>query len=96
MTANVPACRLLDDPQIRMTALSTQLDTPSLGRVSYNPTYCVVTNVACSLAPALITNVVGLADSVLATVTTNGAVAADVSIDFSVISGRTLAKAPAR
>jgi len=73
-----------------------QLDTPSLGRVSYNPTYCVVTNVACSLAPALITNVVGLADSVLATVTTNGASQPMYRLISALSQGRTLAKAPAR
>lgn len=64
-----------------------QLDTPSLGRVTHNPTFCEVTNITCSLVPALITNGVGLADTVLATVTTNGVAAAGVPVSFSVTSG---------
>jgi len=64
-----------------------QLDSGLLGRVTYNPTYCAPLVVNCSLLPAIATNVVGLADTVTATVTTNGNPVASASVAFSVISG---------
>ncbi|HVM60352.1 MAG TPA: HYR domain-containing protein [Verrucomicrobiae bacterium] len=64
-----------------------QLDNAALGRVSYNPTYCTITNLVCSLTPVLATNFVGSLDSVTASVTANGAAGAGIPVDFSVISG---------
>lgn len=64
-----------------------QLDSNVLGRVTYTPTYCPPVVVGCSLQPAVVTNVVGLADTVVATVTTNGNPAVGSSVTFSVISG---------
>jgi hypothetical protein len=84
MTAGIPAksnCWTTVNPD---DSIIDQLDTNILGRVSYSPTYCQVTNVACSLVPALVTNVVDLFDQVGATVTTNGNPAPGVSVTFSV------------
>ena len=64
-----------------------QLDTPALGQVFYSPTYCAPVVVDCTLVPALVTNVVGFADIVHATVTTNGGPAVAASVVFSVVSG---------
>jgi len=62
-------------------------DTPALGQVFYTPTYCAPVIVDCVLVPSLVTNVVGLADTVHATVTTNGGPAVGASVVFSVVSG---------
>jgi len=67
-----------------------QLDNPSLGLVVFSPTYCTITNITCSLAPNLITNLVGLSDTVVDTVTANGSTGGGVPVDFSVISGPNL------
>ncbi len=64
-----------------------QIDTPALGRVLFSPTFCAPIVVDCTLVPALVTNVVGLADTVDATVTTNGSPAVGASVVFSVVSG---------
>lgn len=64
-----------------------QLDSNTLGRVTSSPTYCAPVVVGCSLLPALITNVVGLADTVVVTVTTNGNPAVGASVAFTVIGG---------
>ncbi len=64
-----------------------QLDSASLGQVFYNPTFCAPVVVDCTLTPALATNVVSFADTVDATVTTNGGPAVGASVVFTVVSG---------